>query len=129
MSDLAHGLLFTYLCSHTSVNIPSYKMVWLKCDGFKCMSPSPTLQDCVTFAKLVQEAVPILCQLLVSKTNSDVLEAVSFFVSAFEFGVTNSQEGVRKMMVLVWSKEEAVKEAVVAAYRQLYLNPEGANER
>ncbi|PIK49362.1 putative condensin complex subunit 1 [Apostichopus japonicus] len=87
------------------------------------------LQDCVTFAKLVQEAVPILCQLLVSKTNSDVLEAVSFFVSAFEFGVTNSQEGVRKMMVLVWSKEEAVKEAVVAAYRQLYLNPEGANER
>lgn len=73
--------------------------------------------------------MPILCELLVSKTNSDVLEAISFFVSAFEFGVTNSQEGVRKMMVLVWSKEEAVKDAVVGAYRHLYINPEGATER
>ncbi|KAJ8021490.1 Condensin complex subunit 1 [Holothuria leucospilota] len=87
------------------------------------------LQDCVNFAKLVQKAVPILCELLVSKTNSDVLEAVSFFVSAFEFGVTSSHEGVRKMMVLVWSKEQAVKEAVVNAYRRLYLNPDGPTER
>lgn len=39
------------------------------------------LQDSVKFAKLIQQALPVMCQLLGSKHTSDVMEAISFFVT------------------------------------------------
>ena len=44
-------------------------------------------------------------------------------------GVSNVMPGVRRMLVLIWSKESGVKEAVVEAYKRLYLRPEGPNPR
>lgn len=35
--------------------------------------------------------------------------------------------GVRKMLMLVWSKEQEVKAAVVEAYRRLYINSDSDN--
>ncbi|KAK3602734.1 hypothetical protein CHS0354_017179 [Potamilus streckersoni] len=87
------------------------------------------LQDSLAFATLIQEAIPIISQLLGSKTTSDILEAVEFFVTGYEFGLTASIVGIKKMLLLVSSKEPGIKEAVVAAYRRLYLSPEGGNER
>lgn len=54
-----------------------------------------------------------------------VQEAVQFCVTVREFGVADSVIGVRKMLPLVWSTDAAVKDAVVQAYRRLYLNPQG----
>ena len=88
-----------------------------------------SFQACVNFASQVQQAVPVMCQLLGSKTPSDVMEAIEFFVTAYEFGVSNSMEGVRRMMVLVFAKEPGIKEAVVAAYRRLYLSVPGLPPR
>ncbi len=51
-----------------------------------------------------------------------MLEAVSFFVSAFEFGFLQAMIGVRQMLNLVWSGEPTVKDAVVAAYKRLYID-------
>ncbi|XP_042876759.1 condensin complex subunit 1-like [Penaeus japonicus] len=87
------------------------------------------LKDSVCFAKLFNKGLPVLCQLLSSKHVSDVLEAVQFFVTAFEFGLLNAMTGVRRMLALVWSKEQAVKDAVIAAYQRLYINIEAPNER
>ncbi|XP_006814852.2 condensin complex subunit 1-like [Saccoglossus kowalevskii] len=87
------------------------------------------LKDCVSFASQIQTAVPLICKLLSSKTPSDVMEAIDFFVTAFEFGVSNSLEGVRQMLALIWSKEPSVKEAIVAAYKRLYLNTTANNNR
>lgn len=86
-------------------------------------------KDSVKFAKLIQQGLPIMCQLLGSKHVSDVMEAISFFVTAFEFGVLDAMTGVRKMLMLVWSKEQEVKAAVVEAYRRLYINSDNHNER
>uniref|UniRef100_A0A8B9HA51 Condensin complex subunit 1 n=1 Tax=Astyanax mexicanus TaxID=7994 RepID=A0A8B9HA51_ASTMX len=61
--------------------------------------------------------------------NSVVQEAVQFCVTAREFSVADSVCGVRKMLPLVWSTDTAVKEAVIQAYRRLYLNPHGDNTR
>lgn len=52
-----------------------------------------------------------------------------FSVLAFEFGLLNAMTGVRRMLALVWSKEQAVKDAVIAAYQRLYINIEAPNER
>ena len=57
------------------------------------------------------------------------MEAIEFFVTAYEFGVSNSMEGIRRMMVLVFAKEPGIKEAVVAAYKRLYLNVPGLPPR
>nr|XP_053639720.1 condensin complex subunit 1-like [Cherax quadricarinatus] len=87
------------------------------------------LKDSVGFAKLIHKGLPVVCQLLGSKQVSDVLEAISFFVTAFEFGLLNAMTGVRRMLGLVWSKEEGIKSAVVEAYQRLYINVDVSNER
>uniref|UniRef100_A0A667WY90 Condensin complex subunit 1 n=1 Tax=Myripristis murdjan TaxID=586833 RepID=A0A667WY90_9TELE len=60
---------------------------------------------------------------------SVVLEAVQFCVTVCEFSVADSLSGVRKMLPLVWSADAAIKDAVVQAYRRLYLNPQGDTTR
>lgn len=50
---------------------------------------------------------------------------MQFCVTVCEFSVANSISGVRKMLPLVWSTDAAIKDAVVQAYRRLYLNPQG----
>lgn len=60
---------------------------------------------------------------------SVVQEAVQFCVTAFEFSVADSVCGVRKMLPLVWSTDATIKDAVIQAYRRLYLNPHGDNTR
>jgi len=87
------------------------------------------LQDSLAFVSQVDEVVPVVCELLGSKALTDVQEAINFFVSGFEAGVTSCLVGVRRMLSLVRSKETSVKAAVVDAYKRIYLCPKGANAR
>ena len=70
------------------------------------------------------DCIPVAVQLLGSRSASDVLEALELLATAFEFGVRGAREGVRKGLVLVWSREQQVRDAVVATYVRLYLRPE-----
>lgn len=84
------------------------------------------------FAEDIQRAIPDVSTMLSSKTASDVHEAINFFVTGQLAGVPNMLNGVRKMLSLVWSKDASVKEAMVKAYRKLYLEQpsvETDNER
>ncbi|XP_019724704.1 condensin complex subunit 1 isoform X1 [Hippocampus comes] len=83
------------------------------------------LRDTETFALQVERAISVINAMLYWKTTSVVQEAVQFCVTVCEFGVANSLSGVRKMLPLVWSTDSAIKDAVVQAYRRLYLNPKG----
>lgn len=60
---------------------------------------------------------------------SVVQEAVQFCVTVCEFSVANSVSGVRRMLPLVWSTDAAIKDAVIQAYKRLYLNPQGDTVR
>ncbi|XP_008296416.1 condensin complex subunit 1 [Stegastes partitus] len=83
------------------------------------------LRDTETFALQVERAISVINTMLYWKTTSVVQEAVQFCVTVCEFSVANSVSGVRKMLPLVWSTDAAIKDAVVQAYRRLYLNPQG----
>jgi len=83
----------------------------------------------LTFVSQVDEAIPVVCQLLGSKALTDVQEAINFFVSGFEAGVTSCLVGIRRMLSLIRSKEATIKAAVVDAYKRIYLCPKGANAR
>ena len=79
------------------------------------------LKDSLAFTVTLNEALPTVCTLLGSKQISDVQEAINFFVTAFEFGLLNAMLGVRKMLSLIFSREQNVQAAVVAAYKRLYI--------
>uniref|UniRef100_A0A8C7GRK0 Condensin complex subunit 1 n=1 Tax=Oncorhynchus kisutch TaxID=8019 RepID=A0A8C7GRK0_ONCKI len=87
------------------------------------------LKDTESFALQVERAIAVINTMLYWKTTSVVQEAVQFCVTVCEFSVANSLTGVRKMLPLVWSTDAAIKDAVVQAYRRLYLNPQGDNTR
>ncbi|KAM7383301.1 hypothetical protein PAMP_002967 [Pampus punctatissimus] len=87
------------------------------------------LRDTETFALQVEKAISVINTMLYMKTTSVVQEAVQFCVTVCEFSVANSVSGVRKMLPLVWSTDAAIKDAVVQAYRRLYLNPQGDTTR
>ncbi|XP_036394012.1 condensin complex subunit 1 [Megalops cyprinoides] len=87
------------------------------------------LRDTESFALQVEKAIAVINMMLYWKTTSVVQEAVQFCVTVCEFSVANSLSGVRRMLPLVWSTDAAVKEAVVQAYRRLYLNPQGDTTR
>ncbi|XP_068426769.1 condensin complex subunit 1 isoform X2 [Clinocottus analis] len=87
------------------------------------------LKDTETFALQVERAISVINSMLYWKTTSVVQEAVQFCVTVCEFSVANSVSGVRKMLPLVWSADAAIKDAVVQAYKRLYLNPQGDSIR
>lgn len=68
-------------------------------------------------------------QMVILYLFSVVQEVIEFFVMVFQFGVPQALFGVRRMLPLIWSKEPGVREAVLNAYRQLYLNPKGDSAR
>ncbi|KAJ2387419.1 condensin complex non-SMC subunit Cnd1, partial [Coemansia sp. RSA 2611] len=93
-------------------------------------------RDALHFVYQLQEAQPLLLQLLGSKTKSEVMEAMDYFVTAVRFRVDGAQAGIRRMSHLIWTPssgsaagdngaEEArgVRTKLIDAYMQLYLTP------
>ncbi|NXA62805.1 CND1 protein, partial [Mohoua ochrocephala] len=87
------------------------------------------LQDAYNFSVKITEALNLISKMMYENSVSVVQEAIEFFVTVSQFGVPQAMLGVRRMLPLVWSKEPGIKEAVLNAYRQLYLNPSEDSER
>lgn len=84
------------------------------------------LSDSLFFAQQLRQVIYVAAQLLGSRTNTDVKEAIEFFVTAAEFQVAGCIEGVRKMLALMWGKDNDIKQTAMDAYRRLYLSPDPA---
>ena len=84
------------------------------------------LRDACAFANALAHGMGLVAQLLGSKNNTDAVEAVHTLVVGWQFGAEGVQAGVRKMLVLIWSKEAAIKQAVLDAYKQLFFSPDPA---
>ncbi|NXT72031.1 CND1 protein, partial [Chaetops frenatus] len=87
------------------------------------------LQDVYSFSVKITEALNLISRMLYENSVSVVQEAIEFFVTVSQFGVPQAVLGVRGMLPLIWSKEPGTKEAVLNAYRQLYLSPSKDSER
>ncbi|XP_037814874.1 condensin complex subunit 1 [Lucilia sericata] len=77
------------------------------------------LQDSIEFAKVVSRAMPKLQEMLLSKTNSDVYEAVDLFTTGYMFGIKGTENGMRQMLYLVWSSDKEKRDAVSDAYKKV----------
>uniref|UniRef100_A0A8C3R1T5 Condensin complex subunit 1 n=1 Tax=Cyanoderma ruficeps TaxID=181631 RepID=A0A8C3R1T5_9PASS len=87
------------------------------------------LQDAYNFSVKITEALNLISKMMYENSVSVVQEAIEFFVTVSQFGVPQALLGVRRMLPLIWSKEPGIKEAVLNAYRQLYLSPSEDSER
>ena len=79
------------------------------------------MKTALGFAVQMGGAVGVLCKLLASTTPSDAIEAVGLLVRLKQFGVDGSDEGVRKLLGLVFSSDTAVRDAAVEAVDVLFL--------
>ncbi|WWC57912.1 uncharacterized protein I303_100447 [Kwoniella dejecticola CBS 10117] len=61
--------------------------------------------DALKFINQLEGAIPSLCQLLVSTTKTEVLEAMRFFRVAFEYDLQSAEIGIKTMLHLVWTKD------------------------
>ncbi|XP_063250321.1 condensin complex subunit 1 isoform X2 [Prinia subflava] len=87
------------------------------------------LQDAYNFSLKITEALNLISKMMYENSVSVVQEAIEFFVTVSQFDVPQALLGVRRMLPLIWSKEPGIKEAVLNAYRQLYLSPSEDSER
>uniref|UniRef100_A0A8C5TL43 Condensin complex subunit 1 n=1 Tax=Malurus cyaneus samueli TaxID=2593467 RepID=A0A8C5TL43_9PASS len=87
------------------------------------------LQDAYNFSVKITEALNLISKLMYENSVSVVQEAIEFFVTVSQFGVPQALLGVRRMLPLIWSKEPGIKDAVLNAYRQLYLSPSEDSEK
>lgn len=76
------------------------------------------------FSQAIAEAVPKIENMLMSKINTDVVEAVEFFTTAYLFGIRGTEQGMRKMLWLVWSSDKEKREAVTKAYIRVLFGTE-----
>ncbi|TIB99587.1 hypothetical protein E3Q18_01468 [Wallemia mellicola] len=89
--------------------------------------------DALEFIQLIEKATPTIATLLSSTNKSEVLEAIEFFRVGYEYGIQSSEIGVRRMIHLIWAKDNTVIEdgkevkgvraRVIDTYKSLYLDP------
>ncbi|CAB0008951.1 unnamed protein product [Nesidiocoris tenuis] len=79
-------------------------------------------QEATSFAKLMCLVCDEVAKVMKSNSLLEVLEAIEFFSTAYQFGLATARPVIREALVYVKCKQPGVKEAVAAAYKTLYLN-------
>ncbi|XP_058451548.1 condensin complex subunit 1 isoform X2 [Malaya genurostris] len=79
------------------------------------------LKDSIRFSEIISDAVPKLQDMLMSKSQSDVVEAIDFFTYAYLFGIKGTECGMQQMLYLVWSSDADKRSSVVSAYKRVLL--------
>ncbi|KAG8907136.1 Condensin complex subunit [Tulasnella sp. 403] len=108
-----------------------------KLDGQKHVKLKLTkkyIADALGFIRQIEGAADILSQLLVSTSKAEVLESMEFFRVAHEYEMECAEEGVKKMIHLIWTKDNSstnedgkelkgVRSKLLEVYRSLYFDP------
>ncbi|KAK8845335.1 hypothetical protein IAR55_006048 [Kwoniella newhampshirensis] len=90
--------------------------------------------DALRFINQIESAIPTLCQLLVSTTKTEVLEAMRFFRVAYEYDIASADQGIKTMLHLIWTKDnnanagedgmdgKGIRGSLIECYRSLYFD-------
>lgn len=67
------------------------------------------------------KALPLIAQLLGSKSVSDVLEAIQFFEKAHRFHLEAAYSGIKKMLTLIWRADPSVHDQLLTTFAALFI--------
>jgi len=80
------------------------------------------LENCIKISEQIKIALPRVFCMLYSKSLTDIQEAIDFFVTASEYDVHGSVDGIRKMLGLIFCSEKSVRDALKKAYIRIYMD-------
>ena len=86
------------------------------------------LSKCVSCLELLQSvhaAVPKIGDMLSSKTNSDVLEALRFFTRTMNFGIKGSAVFLHQTFSSIWHQDEAIQLECLQTFFHVYVTDGG----
>lgn len=79
-------------------------------------------QDAIDFIDEFElEALPLMSQLLGSKSVSDVLEAIHFFEKAYRFHLCAAQTGIKRVLPLTWRADVSIQEQLSNTLVALFI--------
>lgn len=83
-------------------------------------------EDAIAFIEQIHACIPIVTQLLSSKSKAEVLESMDFLVIAYNYQIKMAQDGIRKMLHLIWTKDTSdegmsIKLKLFSCFESLYL--------
>ncbi|KAL4254139.1 Condensin complex subunit 1 [Abortiporus biennis] len=87
----------------------------------------------LNFIRQIEDGMKIVEQLLASTSKPEVLEAMEFFRIVFEYQFDGAEAGIRKMIHLVWSKDNSstsedgkelkgIRQRLLECYKSLYFD-------
>ncbi|KZT37014.1 hypothetical protein SISSUDRAFT_988305 [Sistotremastrum suecicum HHB10207 ss-3] len=90
--------------------------------------------EALAFIRHIEGAMDTLQKLLVSTSKAEVLESMEFFRVAHEYQFQSAQGGIKKMLHLIWSKDNSstsedgkelkgIRSRLIECYRNLYFDP------
>ncbi|KAF6764466.1 condensin [Ephemerocybe angulata] len=90
----------------------------------------------LNFIEQLEGAMEVIVRLLGSKSKAEVLEAIEFFKRGAEYQLGGVQEGIKKMIHLIWVKDnnttagedgkevtKGVRQKLMECYKFLYFDP------
>lgn len=79
------------------------------------------LEDTIAFALLVSEAAKDIERPLFGQSSMEAVEAIEFFTTAYQFSAGDSRRVIKEMIPLIWSRTPGIKEAIIEAFKNLYV--------
>ena len=83
-----------------------------------------SLDAAVQFCRHLSGSLTTVAQLLASSSVTDVNEAISYIVLLCQFSVDKASGAARKILPLIFSNEQTVKDGVIDGFAQLYAREE-----
>ncbi|ORY92830.1 non-SMC mitotic condensation complex subunit 1-domain-containing protein [Leucosporidium creatinivorum] len=91
--------------------------------------------DAIAFIEQLTRGMDVVEDLLASTVKGEVLEAMEFFKVASQYKIEAAHGGVKRMLHLIWSKDEAtteedgkevkgIRSRLIECYSQLYFEPQ-----
>lgn len=81
-----------------------------------------SLELAVDFTNTLSDSMPTLLQLLASATVSDVQESIALLLTCKQFEVAGAPDAIRKILPLVFSRDQAIKDRIIDALDHLYIS-------
>ncbi|CAH1118535.1 unnamed protein product [Phaedon cochleariae] len=85
------------------------------------------LENCVSFLQVLDASLDVMKELLETTSIADMHEAIEFFIAAYHFNIDRATDGILAMLRLMQRNEQERKDAVVDAFKKIYLTSDASN--
>lgn len=83
--------------------------------------------SCLELLEAINTAIPTINLMLISKTSSDVIEALKFFTRAVNFGINGSANCLLASLSLIWHQDESIQTECLNSFLNVFITDGATN--